>query len=311
MEHIEEAGIHSGDSASILPPLSLSAEMIDLVSRQTKEIALNLGVVGLMNIQFAIFENELYIIEVNPRASRTVPFVSKASGIPMAKVATRVMWQGGLREALKFYDEFGVLIEEKEILKPRIKNHICVKESVFPFNKLAGADLILGPEMKSTGEVMGIGESFAKSFAKSQIGASNALPSGGKVFLSLADHDKPRAVELARAFTDAGFSIAATSGTHKLLGENGVECEFVYKISEGRPNIEDKLKNGEISLVINTSDSKSSSTDAAKIRQSVLRFRLPYFTTMKAAIAATRSICSIKDDSALEVKTLQEYLSGR
>jgi len=159
--------------------------------------------------------------------------------------------------------------------------------------------------------VMGIGESFAKSFAKSQIGASNALPSGGKVFLSLADHDKLRAVELARAFTDAGFSIAATSGTHKLLGENGVECEFVYKISEGRPNIEDKLKNGEISLVINTSDSKSSSTDAAKIRQSVLRFRLPYFTTMKAAIAATRSICSIKDDSALEVKTLQEYLSGR
>ena len=311
MEHIEEAGIHSGDSASILPPLSLSAEMIDLVSRQTKEIALNLGVVGLMNIQFAIFENELYIIEVNPRASRTVPFVSKATGIPMAKVATRVMWQGDLREALKFYDEFGVLVEEKGILKPRIKNHICVKESVFPFNKLAGADLILGPEMKSTGEVMGIGENFAKSFAKSQIGASNALPSGGKVFLSLADHDKPRAVELARAFTDAGFSIAATSGTHKLLRENGVECEFVYKISEGRPNIEDKLKNGEISLVINTSDSKSNSTDAAKIRQSVLRFRLPYFTTMKAAIAATRSICSIKDDSALEVKTLQEYLSGR
>ena len=311
MEHIEEAGIHSGDSASILPPLSLSAEMIDLVSRQTKEIALNLGVVGLMNIQFAIFENELYIIEVNPRASRTVPFVSKATGIPMAKVATRVMWQGGLREALKFYDEFGVLVEEKGILKPRIKNHICVKESVFPFNKLAGADLILGPEMKSTGEVMGIGESFAKSFAKSQIGASNALPSGGKVFLSLADHDKLRAVELARALTSAGFSIAATSGTHKLLGENGVECEFVYKISEGRPNIEDKLKNGEISLVINTSDSKSSSTDAAKIRQSVLRFRLPYFTTMKAAIAATRSICSIKDKSALEVKTLQEYLSGR
>ena len=311
MEHIEEAGIHSGDSASILPPLSLSAEMIDLVSRQTKEIALNLGVVGLMNIQFAIFENELYIIEVNPRASRTVPFVSKASGIPMAKVATRVMWQGGLREALKFYDEFGVLVEEKGILKPRIKNHICVKESVFPFNKLAGADLILGPEMKSTGEVMGIGENFAKSFAKSQIGASNALPSGGKVFLSLADHDKLRAVELARALAGAGFSIAATSGTHKLLGENGVECEFVYKISEGRPNIEDKLKNGEISLVINTSDSKSNSTDAAKIRQSVLRFRLPYFTTMKAAIAATRSICSIKDDSALEVKTLQEYLSGR
>ncbi|MBQ2431374.1 MAG: ATP-grasp domain-containing protein, partial [Campylobacter sp.] len=311
MEHIEEAGIHSGDSASILPPMSLSEDMIDLVNRQTKEIALNLGVVGLMNIQFAIYENELYMIEVNPRASRTVPFVSKATGIPMAKVATRVMWQGNLREALKFYDQFGVLSEEKGILKPKIKNHICVKESVFPFNKLTGADLILGPEMKSTGEVMGIGENFAKSFAKSQIAANNVLPSDGLVFLSLAEHDKLRAVELATALTKIGFKICATSGTHKLLTANGVECEFVYKISEGRPNIEDRLKNGDIALVINTSDSKSSSSDAAKIRQSVLRFKLPYFTTVKAALAATLSVCSMQDGSALEVKSLQEYLGQK
>ncbi|MDA3055365.1 MULTISPECIES: carbamoyl-phosphate synthase large subunit [unclassified Campylobacter] len=311
MEHIEEAGIHSGDSASILPPMSLSEDMIDLVNRQTKEIAINLGVVGLMNIQFAIYENELYMIEVNPRASRTVPFVSKATGIPMAKVATRVMWQGNLREALKFYDQFGVLSEEKGILKPKIKNHICVKESVFPFNKLTGADLILGPEMKSTGEVMGIGENFAKSFAKSQIAANNVLPSDGLVFLSLAEHDKLRAVELATALTKIGFKICATSGTHKLLTANGVECEFVYKISEGRPNIEDRLKNGDIALVINTSDSKSSSSDAAKIRQSVLRFKLPYFTTVKAALAATLSVCSMQDGSALEVKSLQEYLGQK
>ncbi|CZE45971.1 carbamoyl-phosphate synthase large subunit [Campylobacter geochelonis] len=308
MEHIEEAGIHSGDSASILPPMSLSPQMIDLVNKQTKEIALNLGVVGLMNIQFAIYQNELYMIEVNPRASRTVPFVSKATGIPMAKVATRVMWQGNLREALKFYDDFGVVFEEKGILKPRVTNHICVKESVFPFNKLTGADLILGPEMKSTGEVMGISDNFAKSFAKSQIAANNVLPSGGNVFISLAQHDKERAVELANGLIKIGFKIIATSGTHKLLQEKGVESEFVYKISEGRPNIEDKLKNGDIALVINTSDSKSSTSDAAKIRQSVLRFKLPYFTTMKAAIAAMHSVSSMQDGSALEVKSLQEYL---
>lgn len=310
MEHIEEAGIHSGDSASILPPMSLSAEMIDQVNSVTKEIALSLGVVGLMNIQFAIYENELYMIEVNPRASRTVPFVSKATGIPMAKVATRVMWQGNLREALKFYDEFGVLFEEKGILKPRINSHICVKESVFPFNKLPGADLILGPEMKSTGEVMGISENFAKSFAKSQIAANNVLPKGGNVFVSLADHDKLRAVELANELIKIGFNVVATGGTCKILKEAGVPCEFVYKISEGRPNIEDKLKNGEISLVVNTSDSKSNSNDAAKIRQSVLRFKLPYFTTIRAALAATHSICAMQDGSAYEVKSLQDYLKG-
>ncbi|MDA3046761.1 carbamoyl-phosphate synthase large subunit [Campylobacter sp. VBCF_06 NA8] len=311
MEHIEEAGIHSGDSASILPPMSLSDEMIDKINETTKQIALNLGVVGLMNIQFAIFEDELYMIEVNPRASRTVPFVSKATGISMAKVATRVMWQGNLREALKFYDKFGVLCEEKGILKPRVSGRVCVKESVFPFNKLPGSDIALGPEMKSTGEVMGISENFAKSFAKSQISASNVLPSKGAVFMSLTDRDKEKGVSLAKTLVETGFSLIATGGTCKALKEAGLECEFVYKISEGRPNIEDKLKNGEIALVINTSDTKSSSSDTFKIRQAVVRFKLPYFTNIKAALAATMSVCAVQDGSALEVKSLQEYLNAR
>ena len=311
MQHIEEAGIHSGDSACILPPLNLTAQMIEKVENQTRDIALNLGVVGLMNIQFAIYENELFMIEVNPRASRTVPFVSKATGVPMAKVATRVMWQGDLREALKFYDNYGAVYEERGILKPRVKNHVCVKEAVFPFNKLSGADLILGPEMKSTGEVMGISHDFASSFAKSQIAASNTLPSKGRVFLTLADADKSYAPDLAKELIALGFSIVATGGTHKILSEAGVEAEFVYKISEGRPNVEDRLKNGDIALVINTSDTKSSVDDGKKIRQNVLRFKIPYFTTIRAALAAAKSLSTVQTGKALEVKSLQEYLSEK
>ncbi|EAH8299793.1 carbamoyl-phosphate synthase large subunit [Campylobacter fetus] len=306
MEHIEEAGIHSGDSASILPPQNLSKEIINQVEICTKDIALNLGVVGLMNIQFAVYQNELYIIEVNPRASRTVPFVSKATGIPMAKVATRVMWQGNLPEALKFYDQFDVVTKNSSVYKPNIKNIVCVKESVFPFNKLSGADLILGPEMKSTGEVIGISDSFAKSFVKSQIAAKNSLPSSGKVFISLADADKQRGIELAKEFVTLGFVVLATGGTYKFLKDAAIECEMVYKISEGRPNIEDKLKNGEVSLAVNTSDNKSSSSDAHKIRQAVLRFKIPYFTNMNAALVAAKSISA--NEAALEVKSLQEYL---
>ena len=311
MEHIEEAGIHSGDSACILPPMSLSAKMIKKVEKQTRDIALNLGVVGLMNIQFAIYENELYMIEVNPRASRTVPFVSKATGVPMAKVATRVMWQGNLREALKFYDDYKVVYEDGDILKPRVSSHVCVKECVLPFNKLSGADLILGPEMKSTGEVMGISHDFASSFAKSQIAASNTLPSKGRVFLTLADADKSYAPDLAKELIALGFSVIATGGTHKILSEAGVEAEFVYKISEGRPNVEDRLKNGDIALVINTSDTKSSVDDGKKIRQNVLRFKIPYFTTIRAALAAAKSLSTVQTGKALEVKSLQEYLSER
>jgi carbamoyl-phosphate synthase large subunit len=309
MQHIEEAGIHSGDSACSLPPISLSQRLTKKVEEQTKKIALNLGVVGLMNIQFAIYKDDVYMIEVNPRASRTVPFVSKATGIPLAKVATRVMFQGDLRESLKFYDKYNVVMEEDSILKPRLKGHVSVKEAVFPFNKLAGADLILGPEMKSTGEVMGISDSFATSFAKSQIASSNVIPSSGTVFISLTDIDKAYAKDIGLGFQKLGFKILATGGTHNALVMAGVESEFVHKISEGRPNIEDKLKNGNVDLVINTSDAKSSKDDAKKIRQAVLRFNIPYFTTIAAARAAAESIKDIEDGSALEPKALQDYLN--
>ena len=308
MQHIEEAGIHSGDSACSLPAVSLSESLLKKVEAQTAQIALNLGVIGLMNIQYAIYKDDVYMIEVNPRASRTVPFVSKATGVPMAKVATRVMFQGDLREALRFYDKFNVVYEENGILKAKNKGHVAVKEAVFPFNKLQGADLILGPEMKSTGEVMGISDSFATSFAKSQIASNNILPSSGTVFISLTDIDKAYAKDIGAGFAALGFHILATGGTHKALAMAGVEAEFVYKISEGRPNIEDKLKNGEVALVINTSDAKSSKDDAKKIRQAVLRFKIPYFTTLAAATAAVESLKGAEEESALKPKALQDYL---
>ncbi|MDR1976557.1 MAG: carbamoyl-phosphate synthase large subunit [Campylobacteraceae bacterium] len=310
MQHIEEAGIHSGDSACSLPAVSLSKHIVKKVERQTKQIALNLGVVGLMNIQYAIYQDDIYMIEVNPRASRTVPFVSKATGIPMAKVATRVMYRGDLKEALGFYDKFKVVYEEEGILKAKIKNHVAVKEAVFPFNRLQGADTILGPEMKSTGEVMGISNSFADSFAKSQIAAGNKLPKSGTVFLSLTDADKVFAKKLGESFKKIGFSILATGGTHKALSDAGLEAEFVYKISEGRPNIEDKLKNKDVALVINTSDNKSSKDDAKKIRQSVLRLNIPYFTTVSEAFVAIEAIANLQKGGALEPKALQEYLNS-
>ncbi|HIO95424.1 MAG TPA: carbamoyl-phosphate synthase large subunit, partial [Campylobacterales bacterium] len=210
MQHIEEAGIHSGDSACSLPTISLSDKLLEEVKEQTANIALGLGVVGLMNIQYAIFEDEVYLIEVNPRASRTVPFVSKATGVPLAKVATRVMIQGDLRESLKFYDTFNVVNFDKKIMEPNLKGHVAVKEAVFPFNKLPGSDLLLGPEMKSTGEVMGISDSFGMSFAKSQFAAKNNIPLEGKIFISLADSDKPFVGEIGKSFTDLGFEIVAT-----------------------------------------------------------------------------------------------------
>ncbi|HHO65811.1 MAG TPA: carbamoyl-phosphate synthase large subunit, partial [Epsilonproteobacteria bacterium] len=258
MQHIEEAGIHSGDSACSLPPVSISTELQEEVKEQTAKIALGLGVVGLMNIQYAIHRGDIYLIEVNPRASRTVPFVSKATGVPLAKVATRVMIQGDLREALKFYDTFNVVNFDKKIMEPNLKGHVAVKEAVFPFNKLPGSDLILGPEMKSTGEVMGISNNFGMSFAKSQFASKNNIPLEGKLFLSLTETDKPSAGEIGKMFTDLGFEIVATSGTHTALQEAGVTSTKVLKISEGRPNIDDMIKNEEIALAINTSDNAGS-----------------------------------------------------
>ncbi|MBS4276052.1 carbamoyl-phosphate synthase large subunit [Campylobacter vulpis] len=308
MEHIEEAGIHSGDSACSLPPCNIDEKTQELICQKTTEIALNLGVKGLLNIQFALHENKLYMIEVNPRASRTVPFVSKATGVPLAKVATRVMWQGNLREALSFYDCFGVV--DFKLLRPKKSNYISIKEAVFPFVKLSGSDLELGPEMRSTGEVMGISKDFNKAYAKSQICAFNPLPKNGVVFISLKEKDKKFAAKIAKAYTQLGFSLLATSGTCKKIKEAGYACELVYKISEGRPNVEDRLKNGEIHLVINTSDSHSFVGDTKKIRENILRFKIPYFTNLRSAFAGAKSIKAMQDKSYLEVKSLQEWLRG-
>ncbi len=310
MQHIEEAGIHSGDSACILPTLSISDELIAKIEKQTADIALGLGVVGLMNVQYAIFENEVYLIEVNPRASRTVPFVSKATGLPLAKVATRVMVEGNLREALKFYDTFDVVDYNSVPMKPKQKGHVAVKEAVFPFNKLPGSDLILGPEMKSTGEVMGISKDFGLSFAKSQFASKNNIPLDGTVFISLTSADKPYAGEIGKLFIDLGFKIVATKGTHEALQNAGIDSEHVLKLSEGRPNIDDKIKNGEIAIAINTSDNTASKTDAKKIRQSVLANSVAYFTTIAAAKAAAKAIESLKKcTNGIEPAALQDYLT--
>ncbi len=308
MEHIEEAGIHSGDSACSLPPVNIDEKMQEKIAQKTKEIALNLGVMGLLNIQFALLNDDLFMIEVNPRASRTVPFVSKATGVPLAKVATRVMWQGDLKEALKFYDQFKRVDFKK--MRPKMPNFVSVKEAVFPFAKLSGSDLELGPEMRSTGEVMGISKDFANSYAKSQVAAFNDLPESGVIFISLKERDKKFAKKIAAEYSKLGFKLMATSGTCKEIEQAGFECEFVYKISEGRPNVEDKLKNGEINLVINTSDEKSVKEDTKKIRANIIRFKTPYFTNLRAALAGAKSIKAIQNKSYLEVKSLQEWLKG-
>jgi carbamoyl-phosphate synthase large subunit len=308
MQHIEEAGIHSGDSACSLPPVNLSDEMIKQVEKQTKTIALGLGVVGLMNVQYAIYQNEIYLIEVNPRASRTVPFVSKATGMPLAKVATRVMMGEPLRDALAYYDKYNIVHEENDVLKPRLKGHISVKEAVFPFHKLYGADLVLSPEMKSTGEVMGISSNFGVSFAKSQLSAGNKIPTGGTCFLSFVDSDKEHAIEIARGLVNNGFKLVATTGTQAAIAAAGIECERVLKISEGRPNIEDSMKNDEISMAINTSDNNTSKKDAIVIRQEVLKRSIPYFTTLSAARALILALEEMKNPNWSDVQAVQDFL---
>lgn len=309
MQHIEEAGIHSGDSACSLPPISISDDLIKQLETKTKEMALGLGVVGLMNTQYAIHKGEIYLIEVNPRASRTVPFVSKATGMPLAKVATRVMWGETLRVALAVYDK-DIVTEGNGVLKPKLKGHVAVKEAVFPFNKLTGADLLLSPEMKSTGEVMGISDNFGMAFAKSQSAAKNDLPKAGKVFISLCDLDKEFAPSIAKGLTQNGFTIVATGGTYAIINEAGVKCEKVLKVSEGRPNIIDLLTNGDISMAINTSEAKESSKDDGKdIRRSVLRMNVPYFTTVAAANAAVEAIKVLKTNDVSTPKSIQEFLN--
>lgn len=308
MQHIEEAGIHSGDSACSLPPVNLTEEMIKKVEQQTKTIALGLGVVGLMNVQYAIYEGEIYLIEVNPRASRTVPFVSKATGMPLAKVATRVMMGESLVDALAYYDKYNIVESVDGLRRPRLKGHISVKEAVFPFHKLYGADLVLSPEMKSTGEVMGISKNFGVSFAKAQLSAGNKIPTGGTCFLSFVDTDKKHAPEIAAGLVKHGFTLVATKGTQEVIEKAGIACQRVLKISEGRPNIEDSMKNDEIAMAINTSDNNTSKKDAVVIRQEVLRRSIPYFTTLSASRALILALDEMGDDTWSSSTALQDFL---
>ncbi len=293
MEHIEAAGVHSGDSACSLPPRSIPQSLLDQIRAQTKAMALELGVVGLINIQFAIKDNIVYVLEVNPRASRTVPFVSKAIGVPLAKLAAKIMAGVSLKE-LGFTEE------------PKI-SHVAVKEAVLPFVKFPGVDVILGPEMKSTGEVMGIDREFGLAFAKSQVGASGALPLEGTVFLSVRGSDKPHIVPLARRLAELGFQLVATAGTAAVVKGGGVAVEAVAKVIDGvRPHIVDKMKNGEIDLVINTPEGHHARLDSYSIRRTAVTMGIPYFTTMAAVHAAVEAIHAMQHGK-LRVESLQEY----
>ena len=292
MEHIEEAGIHSGDSACSLPPYSLSLDVMEDIRRQSYALAKELKVIGLMNIQFAVKDNAVYILEVNPRASRTVPFVSKAIGRPLAKIAAKVM--------------LGRTLKELGLTEEVAPKHISVKESVFPFIKFPGVDTILGPEMKSTGEVMGIDKDFGRAFAKAQIAAGAKLPLKGTVFISVKDDDKDEIIPAARKLEGMGFKIIATSGTAQHLKAKGVNAEFVYKVGEGRPHIVDKIKSGEIAMVINTSFGIKAVKDSYSIRRSALVYGVPYFTTVSGAKAAAHGIGALITEG-LGVMSIQEY----
>lgn len=292
MEHIEEAGIHSGDSACILPPLSLSPDILDLIEKQTKLLAAELNVIGLMNIQYAIKDGKLYVLEVNPRASRTVPFVSKAIGVPLAKLATKVM--------------LGKSLKELGFVQRIIPEHVSVKEAVFPFNRFPDVDILLGPEMKSTGEVMGIDHSFGLAFAKSQMAAGFKMPVEGSVFISVNDYYKDKIVTVAKSFQDMGFKIVATSGTARHLKAHGIDAQVIFKVSEGRPHIVDLIKNGDIQMVINTSLGRKSSKDAYHIRRGALIYNVLYTTTIAGARALCEAVAAIKAED-WQVCPLQEY----
>ncbi len=292
MQHIEEAGIHSGDSACVLPPYSLDKSIVDEIRRQTVALALELGVCGLMNIQFAVKDDEIFLLEVNPRASRTSPFVSKATGRPLAKIAARIM-------AGKTLAELGVV---EEI----IPEHISIKESVFPFTKFPGVDSLLGPEMKSTGEVMGIDFEFGKAFAKAQLGANVRLPTSGQVFVSVKEEDKTAIVEPVLKLRDAGFEILATSGTASFLRAYGVQAIPINKVKEGRPHCVDAIKNNQINLVFNTTFGTQSIIDSFSIRRSALMHNVAYFTTVAGIQAAADGILAMKRES-LDVTPIQEY----
>ena len=291
MEHIEEAGIHSGDSACSLPPYSLPQTVIDEIARQTDRLARALDVVGLMNIQFAVKDGEVFVLEVNPRASRTVPFVAKATGVPIAKIAARVM--AGERLA-----DFRLASTKRD--------HVAVKEAVFPFARFPGTDVILGPEMKSTGEVMGIDRDFAHAFAKSQLGANSNLPLTGTVFVSVKDHDKSAMVDPGRRLAAMGFRLLATRGTADYLRQAGLEVSVINKVLEGRPHIVDAMKSGEVHLVFNTTEGAQAMADSFSLRETALLGNIPYYTTVAGARASVEAISALRSGS-LEVAPLQSY----
>ena len=290
MEHIEEAGIHSGDSACSIPPYTLSKEIIEEIKKQTETLAFDLKVVGLLNIQFAVKEKNIFVLEVNPRASRTVPFVSKATGIPIANIASRVM--------------AGEKLSAFNLVSKNNKTY-AVKEAVFPFNKLPEVDVILGPEMKSTGEVMGFDDDFGMAFAKSQTSAGNNLPKKGTAFISVRDKDKEKILINAKKLIELGFKIFATSGTAKYLISNNIKCNTVNKVNQGSPHIVEKINNGSIDLVINTTEGTKSISDSFSLRRSALKNKIPYFTTIASAKACVESINSLKNNS-LKIKALQD-----
>ncbi|MEM1084227.1 MAG: carbamoyl-phosphate synthase large subunit [Verrucomicrobiota bacterium] len=293
MQHIEQAGIHSGDSACCIPAYSLSDKIKAEIDTAAKNLAKELEVRGLMNIQFAVKEEELYVIEVNPRASRTVPFVSKATGVPLAKYAAQIM--------------VGKTLKELGFTEPVIPPHYSVKEAVFPWPRFPGIDIVLGPEMKSTGEVMGIDADWGMAYAKSQISAFNSLPTEGNVFLSVVDRDKERAMDVAKDLIDLGFTIWATGGTHKRLEEHGIPCERLFKLSEERrPNVIDMMKNGEIAFIINTPSDQAAREDEVKIRSTAVTAKVSHATNLSAAEACVKAMRSLKEQE-LDVKPLQEF----
>jgi carbamoyl-phosphate synthase large subunit len=289
MEHIEQAGVHSGDSGCSLPPFSLTAEMQESLTDQVITLAQGLNVIGLMNTQFAIQNNIIYLLEVNPRASRTVPFVSKATGLPLAKIAARVM--------------VGQSLQQQGFTEQRVPEYYSVKEAVFPFIKFAGADPILGPEMKSTGEVMGVGRSFGEAYAKAQLASGVILPTSGVALLSVRDRDKDGAVELANILLERGFEIVATDGTAQHLTDAGLSCRRTNKVREGRPHIVDLIKNGEISLIVNTTEGKQAIRESRPIRGEAVRRNVTYYTTINAAIATCTALEHLDE---IDINRLQD-----
>jgi carbamoyl-phosphate synthase large subunit len=309
MQHIEEAGIHSGDSSCVLPAVDIPAPLLERMREYTFKLARALKVVGLMNIQFAIPRSspkgngdKVYVLEVNPRASRTVPYVSKATGVPMAKIASRLMTGRKLREFLPEY------IERRADLDTG--NCFYVKSPVFPWNKFPGVDTVLGPEMKSTGEVMGVADNFGEAFAKAQLAAGQKLPVEGMVFISVTDHDKPHVAEVARKFVDMGFKLVATAGTADVVEAAGMSVERVYKVKEGRPNVVDLIKGERIHLIVNTPHGQDPFFDEKAIRRAAVQARIPTITTLSAARAAAEGISALQTGE-LRVQALQQLHAER